>query len=96
MPSDKSFQKAVFLGYRRSKTRQYENVALVLVDSIRSREATKLVVGKKACFENPVSKKVVFGRVDRPHGNSGVVRVRFDTNLPSKFMGHEVRILDEE
>ena len=36
---------------------------------------------------------MIWGRIARPHGNSGVVRARFSTNLPPKSFGGPVRVV---
>jgi len=38
-------------------------------------------------------KRVVWGKVSRSHGKSGMVRARFTKNLNPEWMGMEVRVM---
>lgn len=37
--------------------------------------------------------RVIWGRITRPHGNSGVVRTKWNHNIPPKAFGASVRIM---
>lgn len=56
--------------------------------------------GKKVAFVYRASKerqgskiRVIWGKVTRAHGNSGVVRAKFRHNLPPKTFGASVRVM---
>jgi large subunit ribosomal protein L35Ae len=96
---------ATFLGYQRSLVRQHQGTSLLRIDGVKSLEDTKFYLGKRVAFvykaksarSNPTGVKTkvrcIWGRVARAHGNSGVVRAHFATNLPAQAMGRSVRVM---
>ncbi|XP_074592812.1 large ribosomal subunit protein eL33y-like [Curcuma longa] len=87
------------LGYKRSKSNQYENTSLVQIEGVNTKEEVNWYLGKRLAYiykaktkKNGTNFRCIWGKVTRPHGNSGVVRAKFKTNLPPKSMGQKIRV----
>ncbi|GAA84402.1 60S ribosomal protein L35Ae [Aspergillus costaricaensis CBS 115574] len=74
--------------------------SLIKIDGVESTEAANFYLGKKVAFVYRAKRevrgsniRVIWGKVTRPHGNSGVVRAQFRHNLPPKTFGATVRVM---
>ncbi|KAJ9662966.1 60S ribosomal protein L33B [Coniosporium apollinis] len=88
------------LSYQRGKRTTNPNTSLLKIEGVDTTEAARFYEGKKVAFVYRASTerrgtkiRVIWGKVTRPHGNSGVVRAQFRSNLPPKTFGASVRIM---
>ncbi|KAL4188481.1 hypothetical protein AMTRI_Chr08g202550 [Amborella trichopoda] len=82
-----------------SKSNQYENTSLVQIEGVNTKEEVAWYLGKRMAYiykakvkKNGSHYRCIWGKVNRPHGNSGVVRAKFKSNLPPRSMGAKVRV----
>ncbi|CAL9075421.1 unnamed protein product [Musa textilis] len=93
------YVRGTILGYKRSKSNQYENTSLVQIEGVNTKEEVAWYCGKRMVYIYKAKTKTkgtryrcIWGKVARPHGNSGVIRAKFKSNLPPKSMGRRVRV----
>ena len=99
MAEPKLYVEATFVSFRRNKSVINPNQALLQIDGVKSKDEAAFYVGKKVASlvkANPktgVEEHINWGVITKQHGNSGVVRAKFDRNLPSTMLGETVRVM---
>lgn len=94
------YSKARHLGYKRGKHTQHPLVSLLQIENVSSSKDACFYLGKRVAYVYRAKKaidgsktRVIWGKVARVHGNSGVVRARFAKALPPRSFGAAVRVV---
>lgn len=94
------YTKAVFTGFKRGKSTQHEQFALLKVKGVNDKKDTSFYFGKRVAYiykaKNSVNNtrfRSIWGRIVKPHGNNGAVRAKFARNLPARAMGATLRVM---
>merc|ERR1712216_604996 len=94
------YVKGVMMGFKRGLRNQHENTAILKIENVKEAAATSFYVGKRVCYIYKAKNEVrgtkfrtIWGKVTRPHGKGGAVRAKFNTNLPPKAMGAQLRVM---
>ena len=80
----------VLAHYRMARHHTSGNQMVLYVKSFDSRKKAEALVGKTVVYST--GKKDIKGQIPAPHGNSGAVRVRFETGMPGQAIGKKVKI----
>ncbi|EMD70123.1 hypothetical protein COCC4DRAFT_135833 [Bipolaris maydis ATCC 48331] len=102
MSSEKShrlYVKGRHVSYQRSKRNSNPNISLLQLEGVESTKDAEWYLGKRVAYvyrvgsskSNPI--RVIWGKIRRTHGNSGLVRASFQHNLPPKSFGASVRVM---
>ena len=78
------------VNYRSGKHTQTTNQMIIVVDGMTTRAEAEKLVGKKVVYNT--GKKDITGEVRSAHGNSGALRVLFETGMPGQAISKEVVI----
>jgi large subunit ribosomal protein L35Ae len=95
------YVNGAILGYKRGLRNQYNNCSLIKIKGVDSKEETEFYLGKRIAFitkastpgKNGSKFRVNWGKVSRAHGGNGVVRCRFNRDLPPQSIGGKVRVM---
>lgn len=89
------YLRGVFTGLRRGKRTQDENHALVKIEGLNSRKEVSYYLGKRLVYvyKTKHGYRTIWGRISTPHGNNGVVKSRFNHNLPPRAIGATIRVM---
>ena len=83
--------EGVIVNYRRSRTTQKPDEMIVKVASSIKRDSAQKLVGKNVVYTTEAGNKIA-GSVVSAHGNSGALRVRFETGMPGQAIGRPVDV----
>ncbi|KAF9244205.1 ribosomal protein L35A [Melanogaster broomeanus] len=100
MGSTRLYCKGRVLGHKRAKRNSSPNTSLIQIEGVATKEDAQFYLGKRVAFVYKAKReiqgskiRVIWGRVTRPHGGSGVVKSKFSSNLPPRAFGAGVRIM---
>lgn len=62
---------------------------IVQVNGVDNKEKASQLIGKKIIWKTSAGKQLV-GHITNIHGNSGALRVRFNTGMPGQSIGSKV------
>ncbi|KZT59838.1 ribosomal protein L35Ae [Calocera cornea HHB12733] len=100
MTSSRLYCKGRVLGHKRAKRNSRPNTSLLQIEGVSNKEDAQFYLGKRVAYVYKAQKevrgskvRVIWGRVTRPHGNSGVVKGKFRSNLPPRAFGASIRIM---
>jgi len=102
LPEVRLYNKAIILGHRRGQREQTYNTSLLKLEGVSSKDETTYYLGKRVAFVYRGARvlsgsksryRVIWGKITRSHGNSGVVRAQFSSNLPAHSFGAKVRVM---
>ena len=84
--------QGTILSYRRGRHTQNVNQMLIELEGIDSKEKAEKFLKKKLIWKSSSGKEIK-GEIIALHGNKGVVRVKFEKNLPGQAITTKVQVL---
>jgi large subunit ribosomal protein L35Ae len=89
------YVNGTFTSFRRNKRTINPAHELLKIDGVHLKGEARFHVGKKVAAPEKGKDKTLppnWGIVTQVHGNSGVVRAKFDRKLPPIFLGTHVQV----
>ncbi|KAF8757653.1 Ribosomal protein L35Ae [Rhizoctonia solani] len=96
MPSTRLYTKGRILGHKRGKRNTRPNTSLIQIEGVSNKDEAQFYLGKRLAYVYKAKREIKglrLGRVTRPHGNSGVVKSKFRSNIPPHAFGASVRVM---
>ena len=89
------YVKAQFAGFRRSKVWVPNNQPLLKLDDVNDKKDTHYYLGKRVVYVYKTKHgfRTMWGRIASAHGNNGIVKAKFLTNLPPRAIGATLRVM---
>ena len=94
------YAKARILGHKRAKRNSSEHTSLLQVEGVNTSADANFYLGKRVAYVYRAKRVIdgskircIWGTVMRSHGNSGVVKAKFKSNLPPKAFGASARVV---
>ena len=80
----------IIVNYKGGKHTQVGNQMIISPENVTTKEEAEKLVGKTVTYNT--GKKDIKGEVRSAHGNSGAIRVLFETGMPGQSVGKLVSI----
>ncbi|KAJ8326429.1 hypothetical protein BDV3_005951 [Batrachochytrium dendrobatidis] len=98
--TERLYAKGRVLGFRRSQRNTKEHTSLLQIEGVQATKDTDFYLGKRVAYVYRAKRAIdgnkmrtIWGRITRSHGNSGVVRAKFASNLPPESFGSAIRVM---
>ncbi|EGG08328.1 uncharacterized protein MELLADRAFT_71500 [Melampsora larici-populina 98AG31] len=94
------YTKGRILSHTRGKRNTHPTTSLIQLEGVATKQETGFYLGKKIAYVYRAQRaikgskiRIIWGKVTRPHGNTGVVRAKFRVNLPPRTFGASCRVM---
>mmetsp|Transcript_33883 Transcript_33883/g.85667 ORF Transcript_33883/g.85667 Transcript_33883/m.85667 type:complete len:106 (+) Transcript_33883:30-347(+) len=93
---ERNFIKATIVGFKRGLRQQKISNVRIKIPNIKKEKESSFFLGKKVIFIqkniNKNKNKVIWGKIKKLHGRSGVFIAQFKKNLPPNSISANVKI----
>ena len=83
--------EGVIVHFRGSRRVKRSNQMVLQVPGVDNKEKASKMIGKKVVWKTSAG-KAIHGKIASAHGNSGALRIIFETGMPGQSIGSKVVI----